>query len=146
MLKDRSGFTAYVDAIAFMAIILMALSVISMQFGMDEENGPNASEAMDAISAAKVRPSDVSDLDDGAVVFLTDVLAYSLANGDGKPLEYLEEFLDLHCRGHPYRMELSYGDENSSIGEEDVKVYSGAESSFPVSLGGTLSASLRIGL
>ncbi len=146
MLKDSRGFTAYVDAIAFMAILLMALSVISVQFGTDGENGPNASEAMDAISAAKVRPADITDLDEGAVVFLTDVLAYSLASGDGKPLSYLEEFLDLHCRGHPYRMELAYGDASRTIGVEDVRTYSGAESEFPVSLGGKLRASLSIGL
>ena len=146
MLRDSRGFTAFVDAIAFMAILLMALSAISMEYGIDEENGPNAAEVMDAISASKMRPSDITDLDEGATVFLTDILAYSVKTGDGKPAEYLGELLDMHCRGHPYRMELAYGDGSIAIGEEYVKTYSGASAEFPVSLGGNLTVTLSIGL
>lgn len=75
MLRDEHGMTAYIDAMAFMVILMLALSALSATYGFEEETGPNASEALDVISSSKVRLSDLTDMDDDAVVYLTDVLA-----------------------------------------------------------------------
>ncbi len=144
MLKDDRGMTAFIDAIAFMAILVLALSALSVSNGFEEENGPNASEVLDAISSSKARLSDLTAMDDDAVVYLTEILAYSVHTGDEKALEYLEELLDSHCRGHPYAMELEFEGKKRMLGEE-VKVRSGASGEYAVSSGGTIGIRLSIG-
>ncbi len=144
MLRDDRGMTAFVDAIAFILILLLALSALSASYGFDEETGPNASEVLDAISSSKVRLSDLTLMDDDAVVYLTDVLAYSVHTGDEESMDYLEELLDKHCRGHPYHVELEFGEERMELGEE-VKVRSGASGEYPVSSGGEVLITLSVG-
>ncbi len=144
MLNDSRGLTAFIDAIAFMAILIIALSALSLSYGFEEENGPNASEVLDVISSSKARLSDLTGMEDDAVVYLTDILAYSVHTGDGEAMEYLEELLDRHCRGHPYRMELEFGEDKWVLGEE-TEVRSGASGDYPVSSGGTISIRLSIG-
>ncbi len=144
MLRDERGMTAYIDAIAFMVILVMALSALSATYGFEEETGPNASEVLDVISSSKVRLSDLIDMDDDAVVYLTDVLAYSVHTGDDGAISYLEELLDKHCRGHPYSIKLEFGEENKEVGSE-VEVRSGASGEYPVSSGGSIRITLSIG-
>lgn len=144
MLRDRRGMTAYVDALAFMAIILLAMAALSVQFGFEEESGPNASEVLDAISSSKVRLSDLTSMEDDAVVYLTDVLAYSVHTGDGGATEYLGKLMDAHCRGHPYKATLRFGEDSETIGE-GTEVRSGASGEYPVSTGGTIRIEVAIG-
>ena len=144
MLRDEHGMTAYIDAMAFMVILMLALSALSATYGFEEETGPNASEALDVISSSKVRLSDLTDMDDDAVVYLTDVLAYSVHTGDERPISYLEEILDKHCRGHPYSAKMEFGEENKEIGS-GAEVRSGASGEYPVSSGGTIRITLSIG-
>ncbi len=144
MLSDRRGMTAFIDAIAFMAILVIALSALSVSYGFEEETGPNASEVLDAISSSKARLSDLTEMGDDAVAYLTDILAYSVHTGDRKALDYLEELLDIHCRGHPYTMELEFEGTKKTLGEE-VKVRSGASGEYAVSSGGTIGIRLSIG-
>ncbi len=144
MLRDAGGMTAFVDAIAFMAILVLAISALSVSYGFEEENGPNASEVLDAISSSKARLSDLTDMEDDAVVYVTDILAYSVHTGDGKAMEYLQDLLDRHCRGHPYSAELEFGEDRKTIGD-GVKARSGASGDYPVSSGGSIRITLSIG-
>ncbi|MBR4226638.1 MAG: hypothetical protein IKR86_07735 [Candidatus Methanomethylophilaceae archaeon] len=144
MLKDDRGITAFVDAIAFMAILVIAIAALSVHYGFDEENGPNASEVLDAVSSSKARLSDLTSMEDDAVVYVTDILAYSVHTGDSEATDYLEKLLDAHCRGHPYSVVLEFGEEKKTIGEE-VRVRSGASGDYPVSSGGSIRITLSIG-
>ncbi|MBO4569484.1 MAG: hypothetical protein J5674_06010, partial [Candidatus Methanomethylophilaceae archaeon] len=145
MPRDRRGITAFLDAIVFMGVLLLALTLLPSQLYAPDEGGPSASELLDAIAASKVRMSDLSEDGDDSPVFLTDMVAYSVHTGDGLALEYLEKVLEAHCRGHPYQVRLSYGDDAASIGEGSVKARSGASAEYSVSAGGRLGISVSIG-
>jgi hypothetical protein len=146
MPKDRRGITAFLDAIVFMAILMVALTMLPSQMDGIDEGGPSASKLMDAIAASKVWMSDLSDDGDGSPVFLTDMIAYSVHTGDKRALEYLEEILDAHCRGHPYKVRISCGETEETLGDAQVWTASGAHAEYTVSTGGRLALTVSIGL
>ena len=135
MLKDSRGITAFLDAMVFMGILVVALSMLSPGFSHADDGSPSASEVLDAMAASKVRMSDLSSDGDDSPVFLTDMAAYSVHTGDRHALEYIDAIMKAHCRGHPYKVTLSYGDSTEDLGEKDVRISSGASAVYPVTAG-----------
>lgn len=107
--------TAFVDAMVFILVIMLALSVTATHVLGGDEDYPNASVFMDAVTATTVISSDVSSMESGIRTGLVDMVAYSLVTGDTGPLDYLKVLMDNHCRGHGYVMEIVYGDLSETI-------------------------------
>ena len=129
----------------FMMILVIALSLIAVYVHPDSISEPDASEILDIISESRFRISDMSGLDDDAVVYLTDLLALRTYAGIGTAAEYTEELLEKYCRGHPYSAEIAFGDKTLNLGGGGFSAVSGASASYPVRTGGTVDISISIG-
>ena len=127
MHNDRRGMTAFMDAIVFILVIMVALSVTINHISGDDGDYPNASVLMDAVYSTTVLSSDISSMEYDVRTGLVDMVAYSLVSGDEGPLEYLSVLMDSHCRGHGYLMEIHYDGSTREIGSPGDVVRSSAE-------------------
>lgn len=140
---NRSGITAFVDAVIFMMLMMVALS-FTLSFVEDpSHDGPDAPDIVDALIGAEVRMSDLAD-GDGSSVPLTDLIALHVLTGEGDAGDYLEKLLDAACRGHPYLLELGFSEKTLEIGEGGSSPMSSKEATVPVSTGGELSIHLTV--
>ena len=137
MVPNRNGMTALVDAMAFLVIMLIVLS-LSISHITPEEGRSSADDIMDVLISVEVRMSDLTDLDDDSKVRLTDLVAYDMVNGTDRSLSYVEEVMDSFARGSGYRLMLEFGDLKVIIGCPDMEGSSGSVSDVFVSTGGTL--------
>ena len=133
--------TALVDAMAFLVIMLIVLS-LSISHITPEEGRSSADGIMDVLISVEVRMSDLTDLDDDSKVRLTDLVAYDMVNGTDRSLSYVEEVMDSFARGSGYRLMLEFGDLKAIIGCLDMEGSSGSVSDVFVSTGGTLHMDL----
>ena len=133
--------TALVDAMAFLVIMLIVLS-LSISHITPEEGRSSADDIMDVLISVEVRMSDLTDLDDDSKVRLTDLVAYDMVNGTDRSLSYVEEVMDSFARGSGYRLMLEFGDLRVIIGCPDMEGSSGSVSDVFVSTGGTLHMDL----
>ena len=133
--------TALVDAMAFLVIMLIVLS-LSISHITPEEGRSSADGIMDVLISVEVRMSDLTDLDDDSKVRLTDLVAYDMVNGTDRSLSYVEEVMDSFARGSGYRLMLEFGDLKVIIGCPDMEGSSGSVSDVFVSTGGTLHMDL----
>ena len=141
MVPNRNGMTALVDAMAFLVIMLIVLS-LSISHITPEEGRSSADGIMDVLISVEVRMSDLTDLDDDSKVRLTDLLAYDMVNDTDRSLSYVEEVMDSFARGSGYRLMLEFGDLKVIIGCPDMEGSSGSVSDVFVSTGGTLHMDL----
>ena len=141
MVPNRNGMTALVDAMAFLVIMLIVLS-LSISHITPEEGRSSADGIMDVLISVEVRMSDLTDLDDDSKVRLTDLVAYDMVNGTDRSLSYMEEVMDSFARGSGYRLMLEFGDLKVTIGCPDMEGSSGSVSDVFVSTGGTLHMDL----
>lgn len=141
MVPNRNGMTALVDAMAFLVIMLIVLS-LSISHITPEEGRSSADGIMDVLISVEVRMSDLTDLDDDSKVRLTDLVAYDMVNGTDRSLSYVEEVMDSFARGSGYRLMLEFGDLKVIIGCPDMEGSSGSVSDVFVSTGGTLHMDL----
>lgn len=141
MVPNRNGMTALVDAMAFLVIMLIVLS-LSISHITPEEGRSSADDIMDVLISVEVRMSDLTDLDDDSKVRLTDLVAYDMVNGTDRSLSYVEEVMDSFARGSGYRLMLEFGDLRVIIGCPDMEGSSGSVSDVFVSTGGTLHMDL----
>lgn len=141
MVPNRNGMTALVDAMAFLVIMLIVLS-LSISHITPEEGRSSADGIMDVLISVEVRMSDLTGLDDDSKVRLTDLVAYDMVNGTDRSLSYVEEVMDSFARGSGYRLMLEFGDLKVIIGDSDMEGSSGSVSDVFVSTGGTLHMDL----
>ena len=141
MVPNRNGMTALVDAMAFLVIMLIVLS-LSISHITPEEGRSSADGIMDVLISVEVKMSDLTDLDDDFKVRLTDLVAYDMVNGTDRSLSYVEEIMDSFARGSGYRLMLEFGDLKVIIGCLDIEGSSGSVSDVFVSTGGTLHMDL----
>ena len=141
MVPNRNGMTALVDAMAFLVIMLIVLS-LSISHITPEEGRSSADDIMDVLISVEVRMSDLTDLDDDSKVRLTDLVAYDMVNGTDRSLSYVEEVMDSFARGSGYRLMLEFGDLKAIIGCPDMEGSFGSVSDVFVSTGGTLHMDL----
>ena len=141
MVPNRNGMTALVDAMAFLVIMLIVLS-LSISHITPEEGRSSADGIMDVLISVEVKMSDLTDLDDDFKVRLTDLVAYDMVNGTDRSLSYVEEIMDSFARGSGYRLMLEFGDLKVIIGCLDIDGSSGSVSDVFVSTGGPLHMDL----
>lgn len=141
MVLNRKGMIGMVDAMAFIIVIIVAMSVtVSYMDHQDWRDPPG--EMLDTLCGVEVRLSDMTDLEDGTLVFLTDLIALDIHNGGHASLDYVSKLLDVYTSGRGYLLELTFGDITVSEGPGVGGDNSFAERKVFVSTGGMLKMRL----
>ena len=136
--------TAMVDAMAFLVIIMIAMSV-TIGYISPSEDGGSAGELLDIISEVEVRVSDMTDLEDDSVVRRTDMVAYDSVDCATGSMEYVADVLESYTRGTMYRLVIGFGDEEKVLGGLTEGGSSGAYREMFVTTGGTIRMELVLG-
>ncbi len=135
--------TAFMDCMIFLVIMMMAISVTVVIHSEESDPGEDPEDMLLKLARTEVRLSDLTPIDDDALVYLTDAMAYSV---DHESLvdEYLESILGYVYGKHGYFMTYSYGDGQVRLGEQmDYFRYS-SSSGFRVSTGGTVYITIGV--
>lgn len=141
MVLNRKGMIGMVDAMAFIIIITIALSITVSYIDQQDWRDPPG-EVLDTLCGVEVRLSDMIDLDDGTLVPLTDLIALDIHNGGRASIDYVTKLMDVYTSGRGYLLELTFGDitviEGGGVGGDS----SFAEREVFVSTGGKLTMRL----
>lgn len=141
MVLNRKGMIGMVDAMAFIIIIMIALSITVSYIDQQDWRDPPG-EVLDTLCGVEVRLSDMIDLDDGTLVPLTDLIALDIHNGGRASIDYVTKLMDVYTSGRGYLLELTFGDitviEGGGVGGDS----SFAEREVFVSTGGKLTMRL----
>ena len=142
MVMNRRGMTALVDAMVFMLVMMVVIHITVHQA---DPGGPeaDAGEIVDSICAVEVCVSDLTDMDDDTLVFLTDLIALHVLGGDTRTDEYLEAVLEAGCAGRDYCMSMDYAGRLEVLGVPVGHPVSSAVRQVPV-MGETLTLELRL--
>lgn len=138
MRTNEKGMVALVDALIFVAVLMIALSVTVKYIEPQEGDLSGTGEFMDAMEGVWIRLSDVGGEDDTRVS-LTDALAFSMSTGEPGAMRYLEAIASEYFGEGMFRLQLSFGGESVSIGSSDGRATESSEREFPISSGGTIS-------
>jgi hypothetical protein len=142
MEMNRKGMIAFVDAMVFMTIMMLAISVAAS--GIGGQHAPaDTSQLLDAIGRAEVRLSDLTYLDDDSLVHLTDVMALSAMTDTGMDA-YIRSILDPMFGENGYILTYAYGDSAVTIGDESDYCTAQESRTYSVSTGGTVYITLGI--
>lgn len=142
MEMNRRGMIAFVDAMVFMTIMMLAISVAASGLG-GQHSQDDTSQILDVIERAEVRLSDLTDLDDDGLVHLTDVMALSTRTETDVDT-YIRSILDPMLGGNGYILTYTCGDSSVTIGGTSG-YYSVQETRmYSVSTGGTVYITLGI--
>lgn len=143
MLSCRRGFNAIFDASVFILLIVLCIPLVfdSIQ---DEEDSITAGEVMDVIVGTRMRASDVTELDDGTVYGMYDLLAYSSYSGDPGPADLIRAYLESVLSGQGFLFSAEYMGKKVIIGEQAGEMTSSSERQCVVSFGGTVTMMLYI--
>ncbi|MBQ8179532.1 MAG: hypothetical protein IJ026_03685 [Candidatus Methanomethylophilaceae archaeon] len=145
MRVNRRGLVSLVDAMLFLLIVSLALSVpLYLDAGGDPVDA-DPSTMLDDLCGARMRMSDLYPGGDGSLLPLTDMLAMDVVTGTDAALSYAGSYLDEVTGVSPYRLTLGYGDLSVVIGDEVPEPVSGASAEVPVTAGGRLRMTLVIG-
>lgn len=141
MVLNRKGMIGMVDAMAFIIIIMIALSITVSYIDQQDWRDPPG-EVLDTLCGVEVRLSDMIDLDDGTLVPLTDLIALDIHNGGRASIDYVTKLMDVYTSGRGYLLELTFSDitviEGGGVGGDS----SFAEREAFVSTGGKLTMRL----
>ena len=141
---NRRGMTALVDAMVFMVVMMMVVSLSVYQVTANSDPGADAGEMMDSLCGVQVRISDMSSLDDDSLVYLTDLMAVHTTNPNADLVSYLESVLDKQSGGRAYMLTMGYGGKTGTVGSDFPNESSSSHRELPVSIGGTLVLDIRV--
>lgn len=145
MVLNRKGMIGMVDAMAFIIVIMIALSITVSYMDQQDWRDPPG-EILDTLCGVEVRLSDMTDLDDSSLVFITDLIALDIHNGGHASIEYVTKMMDVYTSGRGYLLELSFGDITVTEGNGVRGDSSFAEREVFVSTGGKLTMRLTTAL
>lgn len=151
MRMNDSGFLAMMDALMFIAVIIVACSVVA---GMDSDGGDDGSEAselLESLVSSKVRLSDLSEGDD-TIVRLSDLMALHAVRGSEPVEDYISDVLTAFTGGAPFLLTIEYTAPESTDAPEPISAEIGthddfresAERTVPMSTGGTVRVVLSL--
>lgn len=148
MRLNRDGFVAMTDAMIFIVVIMVAVSVTVTYADHVSGDETDTSGFLEDILSSRVRMSDMAEGDD-SLVKLSDMIALHVLTGAEGPRAYLEDAMDDFSRGRPYLLEMTYVQSdgtsmNGSIGDPEGDSASSAERTVPVTTGGHLTVSLTL--
>ncbi len=142
---NRRGLVSLVDAMLFLLILSVALTV---PLHLDAGGGPvdaDPSTMLDDLCGVRMRMSDLYPGGDGSLLPLTDMLAMDVFVGTDPALSYTGSYLDALTGASPYRLTLEYGGLSVVIGDDVPEPVSGASVEVPVTAGGRLCMTLVTG-
>jgi hypothetical protein len=143
-LKNKKGMTAMVDAMIFIVVMGMVVSVM-FAFSGGEPVQDDTSAVSDSIFTSKLKVCDVLETDESGLVSVTDMSAFYILTGEGRIAEYIEDVLDsLFQRPDSYRVEISYLGGTVTVGNGKKDAVSSSHKEYTVTYGGTIEVDLRV--
>ncbi len=109
--------TAYVDAMIFLTVMVLAVGVTVHVMPHMETDGMDPEDFLNMLEGIKLRASDVTSMDDESIVYLTDLLSHPMDDDEG-PYEYLCSILDSQYGPDGYRISLSTDGWQRSFGND----------------------------
>jgi len=140
---NMKGMTAFADAMIFMVVIMMAISVTVSLNHTNEFMDVGPDVFLSYVGDTEVRLSDLTDIGDDSLVYLPDLMALSLTT-DTDVEEYLEALLDSTFGSGRYRLVLMYEGQTGIIGSEHKFFTAQYSRTIPVSIGGSIYIDLGI--
>lgn len=140
---NMKGMTAFADAMIFMVVIMMAISVTVSLNHTNEFMDVGPDVFLSYVGDTEVRLSDLTDIGDDSLVYLPDLMALSLTT-DTDVEEYLEALLDSTFGSGRYRLVLMYEGQTGIIGSEHKYFTAQYSRTIPVSTGGSIYIDLGI--
>jgi len=134
--------TAFVDAMVFLAVIMMAIAVTIAHSPVQGGGGADPDQFLDALGSIEVRMSDMTDKDDDTLVYLVDLMAMSLFETNASQ-DYVEDILDTLFGQRVYSLSMEYGSRSASFGTSSDYWSVEDTRSYAISTGGTLNVTLR---
>ena len=148
MVLNRRGITAVVDAMFFIILIGMAVSVIShtIQEDVQLSRSDHPSDVCDAVFMSDITADDYGfDSSDGKIMSVADLTAISVASGDDRSKAYLEGILDeLYPWKDAYTLTVAYGDSICTLGTGYGVPSEGCTAEYALSFGGSLRVHLDV--
>ena len=143
MVLNRKGMIGMVDAMAFIIVITLALSVTISYMDPPDWRDPSG-DVLDTICGVEVRLSDMTDLEDDSLVFLTDLIALDIRNGGHGSIDYVSQLLDVYSAGRGYHLVMTFGDGTVSVGSDVGGDNTSSRRVVFISTGGLLTISLTM--
>lgn len=141
---NRRGFLALMDAVIFIAVVMLAMTALLTIGAEQEQDDRDASPMLESLMSAQVRMSDLVEDGDGSLVRVSDLCALLVTGGETSVGEYLAEVLDAMSGPGTYRLELMFAESSTSVGTGDGRMLSSYTMEVPVTTGGTLTAVLSV--
>ena len=135
--------TAFADAMIFMVVMMMAISVTAACNHAEHGADIGPDNFLRDISSIELRLSDLTGIDDDSLVFLSDLLALSLAQ-ETDVCRYLESILDAVFGENRYFLSFEYEGMHGAVGTEFDRYSSQDSRTIPVSIGGSIHIMLCI--
>jgi len=140
---NRRGITAFLDAMIFLVVIMMAISVGIATTYNGADDGPDPDDFLAGLSSVEIRLSDMTDIQDDSLSYVSDIMAYSL-NHECAVEEYLKSVLDSLFGENRYCLRYEYGGSEKTIGDPGGFYPTSSERTMKVSTGGDLIVHLGI--
>ncbi len=140
---NTNGFTAFIDTMIFVVIMIIAVSVTANTFFQNDSLEADPDDFLTVLSNTEVRLSDFTDLQDDSLVYITDVMAYSLSNEsslDG----YLAGLLEEMYGKNRFLLTYSMGKRTGSVGVEDLFYVYQSSVQVTISTGDVLYITLSV--
>jgi len=130
--------TAFMDCMIFLMIMMMAITVTATVSHQSVDDGIDPEQFLNMFARTEVRLSDLTDIEDDSLVYMTDVIAYSTYHQSTVP-EYLENLLDSAFGSHRYSLRCDYEGNELLLGDGEAFFRHQSSIEVPVSTGGRLS-------
>ncbi len=141
---NRGGMLAMMDAMIFMAVIVLAVSVTASTVIHTPTDERDAGDLLDCLLSSEVRMSDLSAEGDGSMVRTSDMMALYLVTGESRVEDYLTELLEAFSAGRHYRLTIEFGGLSRTLGGWDGEPSASVSRTVPVTSGGDLTVTLAL--
>ena len=116
---NDKGMTAFVDAMVFLIVIMMAISLTASYSFKSTELREDPDDILTVLSGTELRLSDLTDVEDDALVYLVDIMALSFSESTRLD-DYLYEILDGILGKGRYSFTYSMGDLTRTLGDDGL--------------------------
>lgn len=141
---NRRGMLALMDAMIFMAVIMLAVAVTASQVSDTPMDERDAGDLLESLLSSEMRMSDLSGSGDGSMVRTSDMIALYLVTGEEDVEGYLTELLEAFSAGRHYRLTMEFGELESELGGGKGEPSVSISRTVPVTSGGELTVRLDL--
>jgi len=145
MHMNGRGMTAIVDAMAFIMVMGIVISVAFNISNEDLEIGPDASKISETILYSTIRMTDLHADAEPTLIGISDLIAVSMRTGDDAVFDYIKNVLNAHLSDPArYRMDFEYGDMKMGLGSGFGIPLSESTMNVSIVYGGSLKVTLSL--